>query len=645
MVSWQRYSGLMVFSLVMMAFLILQGSVVVMEQRDNLEMIHHDRMEENLNLLGMMAYESILKHDHATMERVLRRWASKDEDIVTLIAKAPNNFELVHYQNTQNGQSTRTHQREVRHEDKLLLTLTVERNFSRARDDMFRLSVKLTSLSIAVLVMLGMILRWVLWHTSVIPLQQEINRRKRAEAEAERISNIHAALNDLLTITLQPLPLKEQLRLSLEKLLSIPWLAVESKGVIFLADRGQKKLEIVAQQGLEESHEKNCRSILFGECLCGRTAVQRTTLHSSHVHDDRHEIHLSNMADHGHYCVPILGDHEVLGVITLYLAAGHPLIDAEQQFLQSVASTLEGLILRQRSAEALHVLNEELEKRVESRTAELRISMENLQQAQEQLYQSEKMAALGRLVAGVSHEINTPVGIAYTASSFLEDRSAAVLVKQKENRMELQDWFDFMQIVQEASTLIQSNLSRAAQLIRSFKQVAVDQSVENLRSLKLNAYLHEIMESLRPKLKKTKHQVEILCPEDLELYSHPGAFFQIIGNLVMNSLLHGFEGREEGKISLHVSIDSSDKVKMVYRDNGKGIPKEDEERIFEPFFTTRQGQGGSGLGMHIVYNLVNQTLKGSIVCNGHPGQGAEFIMRFPLLQEIAQKIVSNYSPR
>ncbi|MBF0163668.1 MAG: GAF domain-containing protein [Magnetococcales bacterium] len=634
MESWQRYSGLMVFSLVMIVFLVLQGSVVIMEQRDNLEMIHDERMEENLNLIGTMAHESILKHDHATLERVLRRWAEKDEDIVTLIARAANDFELVRYHNPERGQSTRTYTHQVRQEDRLLLTLTVERNFSRAREDVFRLSVKLTALSIAVLAMLGVILRWVLWHTSVLPLQREVRRRKKAEDEAERLGNIHAALNDMLRITLLPLPLHEQLGLSLAKLLSIPWLAVEAKGAIFLADRDI--LRMVAQQGLSPDHQVRCGIIRFGECLCGRAALERKTISISHFNDERHEIRWPNMGDHGHYCVPILNDDTVLGVITLYLMAGHPVVKEERQFLRSVGSTLEGLILRQRDAEALRHLNEELEHRVESRTGELRASMEKLQDARDQLYQSEKMAALGRLVAGVSHEINTPVGIAFTASSFLDERGALVVEKQRENRMEPQAWSDFLQIVREASGLIQNNLMRAAQLIRSFKQVAVDQSVENMRTIQLGGYLHEIMHSLRPKIKPTRHRVEIRCPEDLMLFGDPGAFFQIIGNLVMNSLTHGFEGREEGRIFIDVTGQAGGEVEMIYRDDGKGIDANNEERIFEPFFTTRQGEGGSGLGMHIVYNLVTQTLKGSIVCHGHPGQGAEFVIRFPMTRECGQ---------
>lgn len=640
MESWRRYSGLLIFSMVMIVFLVLQGSVVIVEQSDNLEMLHEERMEENLALIATMAHEAILKHDHATLERVLRGWAEQDRDIITLIARAANNFELVRHHNPERGPGTRTYIHQVRHEDRLLLTITVERNFSRAREDVFRLSVKLTALSIAVLVMLGVILRWVLWHTSVMPLQDEVTRRKRAEDEAERLGSSHAALNDLLRITLLPLPLDEQLRLSLAKLLSIPWLAIESKGAIFLADSDQRSLRMVAWQGLSPAHRERCGSVRFGECLCGRTALARETLFLSHFSDARHEIRWPNMVDHGHYCVPILNGDAVLGVITLYLMAGHPVIEEERQFLRSVASTLEGLILRHRDAEALRHLNEELEHRVESRTSELRASMEKLRDARDQLYQSEKMAALGRLVAGVSHEINTPVGIAFTASSFLDERGARVVEKQGENRMEPQDWSDFLQIVREASGLIQNNLLRAAQLIRSFKQVAVDQSVENMRTLQLGAHLHEIMHSLRPRLKKTRHQVEIRCPDDLVLHGDPGAFFQIVSNLVMNSLTHGFEGRDEGRIVLDVTVQAGDEVVMIYRDDGKGIETEDEARIFEPFFTTRQGEGGSGLGMHIVYNLVTQTLKGTIVCHGHPGQGAAFVMRFPLSREVGQTMMA-----
>ncbi|MEO5332627.1 MAG: GAF domain-containing sensor histidine kinase [Magnetococcus sp. YQC-5] len=629
---WQRYSKFLIFSLIMIIFLVLQGVVVIKEQRDNLNTIHHERLQDDLNLIAMMAYEAILKYDHVTMEKVLTQWAEMDQDIVELTAVAANQFVLVQYRNPNRGGVLGVHQREVMHEGELLLHITIHSNNNRAREDLYRLSVKLGILSIFLMILFGIIIRLMLWHTSVLPLEEEISKRKLAEQQTDRISKIHATINDLLLITLQPIPLRDQLRQALNKLFTIPWLAIEAKGAIFLADREQTRLTMAVQEGLDDALLVSCQTILFGRCLCGRAASQKEILFSNHL-DSRHDIRFDGMQDHGHYCVPILSAQEVLGVFTLFVEEGHVFSIENKNFLQSVANTLEGLILRQRSADDLLQLNELLEQKVELRTEELRASMEYLHQARDQLHQSEKMAALGRLVAGISHEINTPVGIAYTASSFLEERSVAMMAKYRDQGVTGAELYAFMENMEEASRLILSNLERAAQLIRSFKQVAVDQSSDNLRMINLGAYCQEIIDSLRPKLRQINNQMRLQCPDNLKVISYPGVFFQIISNLVMNSLLHGFEERAEGRITLDISLDGADTVSMIYRDNGKGIDINDEKRIFEPFFTTKIGLGGSGLGLHIVYNLVTQSLRGSIVCHGFPGEGAEFVIRFPRCAE------------
>ncbi|MBF0153964.1 MAG: GAF domain-containing sensor histidine kinase [Magnetococcales bacterium] len=626
---WRRYSVLLVFSLVMVAFLLLQGGVVFVEQRDNLNTIHHERLEDDLELIATMAYEAILKNDFATLERVLTRWAESDQDIVELKAVAANGFVLAHYRNSVRGEVVRFHERLVQHQGETLIHIQIRSNFNRAKDDIFRLSVKLGILSTLLMVLLGVILWWVLWLTAVRPLEEEIGKRKRVEAHNERISNIQEVVNDLLRITLQPAPLNVQMQNALCRLLTIPWLAIESRGAIFLANRDQTHLTMVAQKGMED-HVAHCQEISFGQCLCGQAAAQKNVLFVNHL-DDRHERGFAVMQDHGHYCVPVVSSHEVLGVINLYVAAGHPFSRDEEQFMQAVSKTLEGLILRQRSEDALRQLNEELEQRVALRTAELQTSLENLDYTKNELFRAEKMAALGRLVAGVSHEINTPVGIGYTAASFLEERTTEVMAQYRSNQLQKEPLRIYMESVEEASRAILTNLGRAAQLIRSFKQVAVDQSASDLRMIQLNDYLHEIMISLRPKFKQGQHKFEIHSPPDLVVNSYPGAFFQIITNLVMNSLLHGFEARKGGTISLDVHPEPKDgkQVLMVYRDNGKGIDEVDQNRIFEPFYTTKKEQGGSGLGLHIVYNLVTQSLGGSIVCRSHPGEGTEFIIRFP----------------
>lgn len=287
------------------------------------------------------------------------------------------------------------------------------------------------------------------------------------------------------------------------------------------------------------------------------------------------------------------------------------------------------------AADALRRLNDELEHRVEERTRALRLSnrelqftLEELKMMQKQLVESEKMAALGGLVAGIAHEINTPLGIGVTAASHLEDETRRLMQLYGEGKVTRLIMESYQADALQSSQLILSNLRRAGQLIKSFKQVAVDQSSEQAREVHLKTYLEEILVSLGPALKKTRHEVSIKCPEDLRLYTYPGAISQIVVNLVMNSLIHAFEGIEEGHIQIQCEGYDEEWL-LLYRDDGVGMSDEIRQRVFDPFFTTKRGQGGSGLGLHVVYNLVTQLLRGSLDCVSAPGQGVEFQIQMP----------------
>ncbi len=274
-------------------------------------------------------------------------------------------------------------------------------------------------------------------------------------------------------------------------------------------------------------------------------------------------------------------------------------------------------------------LNEELEKRVRDRTAELERSMNALRDTQHKLVQSEKMASLGELVAGVAHEINTPVGVSVTAASFLAEKIHELEKMYQGNVLRRSDIETFIGSSLDSTTALMMNLERAVELIRSFKQVSVDQSSENRRKFKLHDYIDEILLSLRSRYKRTGHSIEVDCPEDLELDSFPGVYFQIITNLVMNSLLHAFEGIDSGKIIIKASKMNQSLI-LVYTDNGNGMNEVTLNKIFDPFYTTKRGKGGSGLGMHIVYNLVTQKLNGSILCESQPGEGVRFEIVVPI---------------
>jgi len=283
-------------------------------------------------------------------------------------------------------------------------------------------------------------------------------------------------------------------------------------------------------------------------------------------------------------------------------------------------------------------LNAELEKRVAQRTTELEKtnralsdSLVQLRMTHKQLVQSEKMAALGNLVAGVAHEINTPVGIGVTATSYLEKQSEELFVLYKNGKMARSDLEKYLGTVIESSGMILTNLHRAADLISSFKKIAVDQSSEEKRKFNVKTYMEEIIMSLQPKLKRTKHKLLLDCPEDFEIFSFPGAFSQIFTNLIINSLIHGFSSKDHGEIKIEVH-NKARAVEMVYQDNGCGMSPETLKMIFDPFFTTNRSEGGTGLGMHITYNLVTQSLKGEIKGDSSLGKGTKFIIRIPIQQ-------------
>ncbi|MDO6564285.1 ATP-binding protein, partial [Amphritea sp. 1_MG-2023] len=282
---------------------------------------------------------------------------------------------------------------------------------------------------------------------------------------------------------------------------------------------------------------------------------------------------------------------------------------------------------REDAERSLAHLNAELEQRVSDRTRELEqrneelhTTLAKLQETQQQLVESKKLAALGSLVAGVAHEINTPIGIGYTAASFLADQAQLYQQQQPDNPL--------ANTAVESSVLICQNLERATQLISSFKRVAVDQAGEQCRRFDLIQYLDEIQHSLKPKLKQANPTIRIRGPKKLILISYPGSYYQIFTNLILNSLLHGFDNQPGGDISIAIQP-QGERLQIDYRDNGAGVPDDWRTRLFEPFMTTKRNRGCSGLGMHITYNIVSQLLQGQITCVPAVS-GAHFHIDIPL---------------
>jgi signal transduction histidine kinase len=265
---------------------------------------------------------------------------------------------------------------------------------------------------------------------------------------------------------------------------------------------------------------------------------------------------------------------------------------------------------------------------LESQRDELETTLDNLKQAQGQLIQSEKLAALGGLVAGVAHEINTPVGISVTAASSLAEETQQMANKYKQNQISRAEFKDYLNTANQSAKLILSNMEKAATMVQSFKQVSVDQSTEQKRKFKLKEYIEDIIRSLYPRLKDKSIEISINMDEKLELESYPGAYSQILTNLVLNSLVHGFAEREDGEIMISASVPNHH-LKLEYQDNGKGIPEENISKVFDPFYTTNK-KAGTGLGLHIVHNLVSQKLNGSINCESKLNLGVLFILEIPM---------------
>lgn len=280
---------------------------------------------------------------------------------------------------------------------------------------------------------------------------------------------------------------------------------------------------------------------------------------------------------------------------------------------------------RKEAARALKQLNDELQNKVD----ELAETLERLTLTQAQLVEAEKMASLGGLVAGVSHEINTPVGVCVTASTYLTSQTQEVRQCFDDDELDAEGLERYFDVVNEAGQILERNLSRAAELIGSFKQVAVDRSSDLQREFVLREFLNELLASLRPQLRHSNVRIKIDCADDLELNSKPGALSQILTNLIQNALIHAFPDKREGLITISAKH-HDEQLLLRFTDNGCGMPEEHLKQIFDPFFTTRRGQGGTGLGLSIVYNLVKQGLQGEIRVSSQPQQGTEFVIEFPM---------------
>lgn len=290
---------------------------------------------------------------------------------------------------------------------------------------------------------------------------------------------------------------------------------------------------------------------------------------------------------------------------------------------------------RRKAEEALAKYAAELEDRVSERTQDLSASNEELTAAlrhltltQRELVESEKLASLGRLVAGVAHELNTPIGNAVMVGSTLGDHVRDIKAQMESGQLKKSSLMRFMEETMGACVLLGRSLEQAAQLVANFKQVAVDQTSAQRREFDVETTLKEVLSTLRPRLKKTPFVLELKAATGLRMDSYPGQLGQVITNLVINAELHAYAGRMEGTISVEAE-ESGEHVRIVVRDNGCGIAEKIRGKIFDPFFTTKMGSGGTGLGLNIVHSLVTRVLGGRLTLESVEGAGSAFIMDLP----------------
>jgi signal transduction histidine kinase len=322
---------------------------------------------------------------------------------------------------------------------------------------------------------------------------------------------------------------------------------------------------------------------------------------------------------------PMIVAERVYGVIVVQSYDPEKCHSAEDLELLAYMATHVAGALSRRDADRL--LREAAE-RLNRRNEELTSTLDQLRDTQDELVRHEKLASLGGLVAGIAHEINTPLGICVTATTHVQGELRNWRKSYEAGTFDAAKTKSMLDELDVAMRILDNNTRRGAELVHSFKQIAVDQSSGKRRTFDLAEYLDEILLSLKPKLKLAPCTVKVECPSGIQMNSFPGALSQVVTNLIMNSLLHAFEGRGRGTITVHAE-DAGEDILLKVSDDGIGMASADLNRFFDPFFTTKRGSGGTGLGAHIVFNQVTSVLGGTIRVTSAPGEGLQVQMRLP----------------
>ena len=277
----------------------------------------------------------------------------------------------------------------------------------------------------------------------------------------------------------------------------------------------------------------------------------------------------------------------------------------------------------------IQALNSELENKVIERTHDLNNSLTELKKTQSQLIESEKMAALTSLVAGVAHEINTPLGVGITATTSLKTNSERFTDNYKNNSLHRSEMDKYLENTKEALSLIENSFTRASEQVKTFKLITVEQNHNEIYPFNISEHLDTVLIILKPKLETRHHKIHIDCDEVLVVNSIQHLITQIFANLILNSIEHAFDEHQRGHIHIRIRADEY-MLNIDYKDDGKGLTQQEATDIFNPFNTTKRGDGHIGLGTTITYNIVTHALNGNISCSSHPNQGLTYHIEIPL---------------
>jgi len=347
-------------------------------------------------------------------------------------------------------------------------------------------------------------------------------------------------------------------------------------------------------------------------------------------------------------CVPALAD-AVEGIVQSIMRTGDPVTGIEvagqradqtdERFwvtywhphrtadgeIVGVNVAAEEITERKRAEAALNASEREVRRARDAAEA----ALQNLRETQNSLIEAEKLAALGRLVAGVAHEINNPLGTSLTLASSLERKSRLFAVEATQGTLKRSSLNEFVEAIRDGSAQLQESLNRAAGLIQSFKQVASDRNNSDMRSFDLGHLTEQVATGLRPALPKHDVTLNVECQRGLSMRSYPGSYGQVLTNLFLNSIAHAFPDGQQGKIAIKVSASGSNGVEIIFTDDGCGMSADVRRQAFNPFFTTCRHQGCTGLGLHIVYSIVTDRLGGRLDLKSEPGRGTRVELELP----------------